>query len=197
MNCKRLPCIVQNFIDPSVIMREGSFVWHFAVLQARVRLGERSIIWHGARILSDVVIGNDCMVGGGTEIGRGSTIGDKTRIGANCFLPSNSVVGRRVFIGPNVTCTDDRHPIAGNTGYTAEPPIIEDEASIGAGAVILPGIRIGSGAIIGAGSIVTKDVEPYMHVRGQPARETVLSPDSVISLRSQPMEPIEGMRLGQ
>lgn len=133
-------------------------------------IGEHTVIWHYARILADVKIGDHCSVGGGTEIGRGTVIGNYSRISANVFLPSNTVIGDRVFVGPGVVATDDKDPRAGNFGYDARPPVIEDGASIGAGAILLPGVRIGVGAMIGAGAIVTRDVGRGEHVRGEPAR---------------------------
>ncbi len=131
-------------------------------------IGIGTLVWHFARILQDVRIGINCSIGSGAEIGKGSYIGDQTRIGAGVFLPPNSRIGSSVFIGPNVTCTDDRFPRVLKPGetYTALPPIIEDNASIGAGAVILPGVRIGKGARIAAGAIVTRDVVAGRMVKG-------------------------------
>lgn len=146
---------VLTFVDPSAKVPASTSVWHFA------------------RVLADVVIGQHCSIGGGTEIGRGSTIGDYSRIGANCFLPPNAKIGQYVFVGPGCVFTDDRYPrvpAPGDPPYDARPPIIEDGASIGAGAVILPGIRIGMGARVAAGSVVTHDVAPGTVVKGSPAR---------------------------
>ena len=136
-------------------------------------IGVRSVIWHFVTILSDVVIGDDVSIGSHTEIGRGSRIGDRTRISAMVFLPSHSTIGNDVFIGPGVIFTDDRYPRVLKSGehYKAEPPVIEDDANIGAGSVILPGVRIGRGALIGAGSVVTRDVPPMTLVRGDKARQ--------------------------
>jgi len=139
-----------NFVDPSAELGDDTVVWHFAVVLANVRIGAR------------------CSIGARSEIGRGCVIGEDTRIGSGVFLPPDSVVGRNVFIGPNTTFTDDRFPRAGQP-YNAEPPTIEDGASIGAGCVILPGVRIGSGAMVGAGSVVAKDVHPNSKVRGERA----------------------------
>lgn len=142
-----------NFIDPSVKLGSNTKVWHFAV------------------ILADVEIGSNCSIGSHAEIGRGSRIGSNTRISYGVFLPSRSLISHDVFIGPGVIFTDDKYPLAGNANYNAEPPTIGHGASIGAGAVILPGIHIGPQALIGAGAIVTHDVPPGTHVRGEPARE--------------------------
>lgn len=136
-------------------------------------LGARSVVWDYARVLADVVIGEDCSIGGGAEIGRGTTIGNRSRISANVFLPSNTRIGREVFLGPGVICTDDRFPktLAHDEVYTAEPPTIEDGASVGAGSILLPGVRIGIGARVAAGSLVAHDVPDYGVVLGRPARE--------------------------
>lgn len=140
---------------------------------------QTSSVWDGARILADAIVGHNCSIGGGTEVGRGCRIGNYTRIGANTFLPPNSVIGNGVFIGPNVSCADDRHPYVRMQGddppYTPEPPVIEDGASIGIGAVLLPGVRVGRNAIVGAAAVVTRDVPAGGVVYGIPARERILS----------------------
>lgn len=135
-------------------------------------IGGGSILWHFSLILADVRIGADVSVGSVVEIGARSTIGDRSRISRGVFLPNASIVGERVFIGPNVTFTDDRFPQVLEPGqsYVAEPPVIEDGAMIGAGAVICPGVRIGRGALIAAGSIISTDVPPFTQMRGEPAR---------------------------
>lgn len=134
--------------------------------------GDDCVVWDFARILARAALGSRVSVGGGAEVGIGTTIGDDTRISANVFIPAHARIGKNVFIGPGVIFTDDRYPRTLQPGetYVAEPPFVDDGASIGAGAVILPGIRIGSGALVGAGAIVTKDVPAHQHVRGEPAR---------------------------
>lgn len=153
-----------NFIDPTAKIGKGTKVWHFAV------------------ILQDVVIGKNCNIGSGCEIGRGSVIGDNTRIGAHTFLPPNSIVGNNVFIAPKVGCCDDKYPISNNPEYKAQPPVICDNASIGLGAVLLPGVVVGMGAMIGAGSVVTKNVPENETWFGNTAKkmntEKVVLPDT-------------------
>jgi len=144
---------VINFIDPSATIGSHSKVWHFACIMAQVQIGEH------------------CSIGSRAEIGLGTTIGDHSRISAGVFLPAHTKIGRGVFIGPNTVFTDDRYPRAG-TEYDAQPPTIEDGASVGAGCVILPGVHIGAGAMVGAGSVVAKNVPPGAIVRGEAARCT-------------------------
>jgi len=147
-------------------MRLGQNVF----IDSTAQIGENCSIWHNGIILANVILEANVSIGSGTEIGSGSIIGRDSRISAQCFLPSNSTVGRGCFLGPGVRCADDAHPRANNPQYIAAPPIIEDGASVGMGAIILPGIRVGLGAMVGAGAIVTRDVPAHAHVRGEPAR---------------------------
>lgn len=147
----------------------------FNFVDKTATIGANCKLWHFCIVLADVRIGDNVSIGSRTEIGRGSTVGDNTRISSGVFLPSNSIIGKNCFIAPNVTFTDDRYPRAGNDSYFAQPPTLEDGCSVGAGSVVLPGVRIGAGAIVGAGSVVTKDVPLKGHVRGEPAREKAYS----------------------
>jgi UDP-2-acetamido-3-amino-2,3-dideoxy-glucuronate N-acetyltransferase len=115
-------------------------VWPFTVIGDRVHFGE------------------DCVVGTHCWIGRDVTIGNGSRLQSHCFIPNGTIIGDRVFIGPHVVLTDDKHPRVNNPWYDAQPPILEDDCNIGAGAVILPGVTIGAGATVAAGAVVTKDV---------------------------------------
>ncbi len=144
-------------------------ITHFISDSAFISYGTR--IWHYAVVLDDAWIGFDCSIGACCEIGRGAIIGDQTRIGHGVFLPGRSRIGKRVFIGPGVIFTDDRHPVVNNPDYFADPPVVEDDVSIGAGAVILPGVTLHKGARIGAGAVVTKDVPSNSLVYGEAARQ--------------------------
>lgn len=142
----------------------------FAVVHQSTFLGMGTVVWSFAIVGSGVHTGPHCAIGSHVYIGMGSTLGESVRIQHGVFLPNRSQIGNRVFIGPNATFTDDRHPVVNNPRYKAEPPIVEDDASIGAGAVILPGVRIGRGAVVGAGAVVTHDVPPHTTVKGNPAQ---------------------------
>ena len=130
------------------------------------------IIWPPVDIHPAAVIGDHVVIGRYTNICGDITIGERTRIQGFCFIPDSVKIGKRVFIGPNVVFTNIKYPKIRNNlmkqrdGVT----IIEDDVSIGAGAVICPGIRIGARSLIGAGAVVTKDIPSDIVVIGTPAR---------------------------
>ena len=130
------------------------------------------IIWPPADIHPAAKIGDGVIIGRYTNICGDIAIGEKTRIQGFCFIPDGVEIGKRVFIGPGVIFTNVKYPSASQDRDRKRDGkiVVEDLASIGAGAVICPNVRIGSGALIGAGAIVTKDVPPNTVVTGGPAR---------------------------
>jgi acetyltransferase-like isoleucine patch superfamily enzyme len=122
------------------------------------QIGEGTVIHHPE--LSNIYnakIGKECRFGAFVDIGP-CEIGDWCNIQARAFIPQGVILRNRVFIGPGVIFTNDKYPPSGG-GWKGYPPTeVKNGASIGAGAIILPGVTIGICAKIGAGSIVTKDV---------------------------------------
>jgi acetyltransferase-like isoleucine patch superfamily enzyme len=150
-------------------MATDSLVHRLAEIHDTVSFGENCMVWQFATVCEGTQIGEGVVVGSCAWVGRDCLIGNFTRIQHGAFIPNRTHIGRSVFIGPNATLTDDRHPKAGQF-YTPRPPVLEDDCSIGAGAVLLAGVRIGRGATIGAGAVVTQDVPPFSTVVGVPAR---------------------------
>jgi acetyltransferase-like isoleucine patch superfamily enzyme len=147
------------------------------------------------RISDDVVLGEDvsivgfvnlygCRIGDGTRIGpfveiqAGATVGARCKVSSHSFVCEGVTIEDEVFIGHHVCFTNDRMPRATNADGTLQtgddwelvPTVVRRRASIGSGAVILPGVEVGEGAIIGAGAVVTRDVAPNEVVAGVPAR---------------------------
>lgn len=108
-------------------------------------------------------------IGSFTEIG-GATIGRNCSIQAHVFIPPGTIIEDRVFLGPRVTILNDKHPKAHNTEWKNAPVAIRNGASVGGGAILLPGIVIGEDAVVGAGAVVTKSVLAGDTVVGNPAR---------------------------
>lgn len=130
----------------------GTKIWQFVVVLAGARLGRNCNICAHVLIEGDVVVGNNVTVKPGVQLWNGMRIGDD------------------VFVGPNVTFSNDRLPRSGNREFQLEPTVLREGCSIGAGAVLLPGVTIGRGAMVGAGAVVTRDVAENTVVMGNPAR---------------------------
>ena len=142
-----------------------------------VKLGEGVKIYAFTNLYG-CEIGDESKVGTFVEIQKGARIGRRCKISSHTFICEGVTIEDEVFIGHGVTFTNDRRPRATNTDgslqtdadWKCEPTIVKARASIGSGATLLCGITIGEGAIVGAGSVVTKDVPPGATVAGNPAR---------------------------
>ena len=123
-------------------------------------------------------IGDDTKIGAFVEIQKGANIGKKCRISSHTFICEGVTIEDGVFIGHNVTFINDKYPRSTNedgsmqseTDWKVVETFIKKGASIGSSSTIMCGITVGEGAIVGAGSVVTKDVPPYTLVIGNPAR---------------------------
>jgi UDP-2-acetamido-3-amino-2,3-dideoxy-glucuronate N-acetyltransferase len=114
-------------------------------------------------------IGKNCKIESFVYIEQGVIIGNNCKIKPNVFIPTGVRIEDDVFIGPNVTFTNDKYPRAKGEWKLAHT-IVDRGASIGAHSVILPGVQIGRNAMIGAGSVVTKDIPANVLVYGNPGR---------------------------
>lgn len=135
-----------------------------------VNIGERTNIWQFVVILPDAVIGADCNVCAHVFIENQVVIGDRVTIKSGVQIWDGITIENDVFIGPNATFTNDKTPRSKQYLTDVMKTRIEAGASIGAGAVILPGVQIGKGAMVGAGAVVTRSVPPHAIATGNPAR---------------------------
>jgi len=123
-------------------------------------------------------IGDDVKIGTFVEIQKGAKIGNACKISSHTFICEGVTLEDEVFIGHNVTFINDRYPRATNgngklqteADWTCVKTLVKRGASIGSGAILLCGVTIGENALVGAGSVVTKDVPPGAIVAGNPAR---------------------------
>jgi UDP-2-acetamido-3-amino-2,3-dideoxy-glucuronate N-acetyltransferase len=133
-------------------------------------VGEGTRVWAFAHVLSGAHIGADCNVCDHVFIENDVVVGDRVTIKSGVQLWDGLRVGDDAFIGPNATFTNDPFPRSKSYDHAVAITRVEDGASIGANATILPGCTIGSRAMVGAGSVVTRDVPANAIVAGNPAR---------------------------
>lgn len=133
-------------------------------------IGEGTTVWQFVVILAQAHIGRDCNINAHCFIENDVVLGDRVTVKCGVYLWDGLRVADDVFIGPNATFTNDRLPRSKQYPDSFPQTVIERGASIGAGAVILPGLTIGAGAMVGAGAVVTRDVPARALVVGNPAR---------------------------
>ncbi len=134
-----------------------------------VRIGEGTKVWRFVNLLEGAAIGEHCRIGSYVEIGRNVTIGDCCKIEAGVFIPEGVTIENNVFVGPNVVFTNDLYPRV-KMDFMRMSTRVKSNVSIGANATILCGITLGRGCVVGAGSVVIRDVAEDMVVAGNPAR---------------------------
>ena len=144
--------MIHELSDCQAVIPENTNVWQFCVVLPKAQIGENCNICSHCLIENDVKIGNNVTVKSGVQVWDGITIEDYVQVGAN------------------VSFTNDRYPRAKNPNWVLERTTIKRGASIGAGCTLLCGITIGENAMIGAGSVVTKDVPAGELWVGNPAK---------------------------
>jgi acetyltransferase-like isoleucine patch superfamily enzyme/dTDP-4-dehydrorhamnose 3,5-epimerase-like enzyme len=143
---------------------------HEKALCESANIGENTRIWAFAHVLPRAVIGSDCNICDGVFIENDVCLGDRVTVKCGVQLWDGLVVEDDVFIGPNATFTNDRFPRSKVYPAKFLRTTIRKGASIGANATILPGVEIGSGAMVGAGAVITRSVPPNAIAVGNPAQ---------------------------
>lgn len=141
-----------------------------------VKLGKNVRIF-GFVNLYGCEIGDDTKIGAFVEIQKGAKIGSRCKVSSHTFICEGVTLEDEVFVGHNVTFINDLYPrsttdegtLQTEVDWVCRPTLVKKGASIGSSATLLCGITVGEGAMVGAGSVVTKDVAPYTVVAGNPA----------------------------
>lgn len=170
----RHPAIVGD----SCLIRTG------AIIYADTRIGSYTTTGTRVFIRERTTIGESCLIGTDTIIEGDTEIEDEVVLESGVYVPTHVVIRTRSFLGPRVVLTNDRYPLRMRAQYAPRGPVIERDASIGANATLLPGIRVGEGAVVAAGAVVTKDVPAWSLAVGVPARitdlpETLREPNTI------------------
>jgi len=155
-----------------------AYVHATALVEDGAHIGSATRVWHHAQVRTRAAIGARCILGKGVFIDFDVVIGDDSKLQNYACVFHGVTLGRGVFVGPHAVFTNDRRPRAtdpnfaplGDGDWEVGETIVGDGAAIGANSTILPGVRIGAWAMIGAGAVVTHDVAPYELVVGTPAR---------------------------
>jgi acetyltransferase-like isoleucine patch superfamily enzyme len=133
-------------------------------------IGKNTFVWQHAVILAGAIIGDNCNINCHTFIENDVVLGNNVTVKSGVYLWDGLVIEDNVFIGPNVTFTNDKYPKSKSYPQEFQKTVIREFASIGAGAIILGGLEIGKNSLVGAGSLVTKNVPPFATVIGNPAK---------------------------
>jgi len=152
-----------TIIGKNAILRSGT------VIYSNVKIGDNFKTGHGVLVREHTTIGDNVLVGSNSIIENKCKIGNNVSVQSNVYIPTNTTIGDNVFLGPNACLTNDKYPVRKKAELIG--PILEKGVTIGANSTILPGVRIGEGSIVAAGSVVTKDVSPWKLSIGSPAKE--------------------------
>jgi acetyltransferase-like isoleucine patch superfamily enzyme len=154
----------------ALLVGAGCVIRSHTVIYAGNMIGARLQTGHHVTIREHNTIGADFSIGTGSILEHHVTIGDGVRLHSRVFVPEYTILEDGCWLGPGVMVTNARYPISRGAKDRLEGAIIERGAIIGANATLLPGVRIGARALVGAGALVTKDVPAGMVVVGNPAR---------------------------
>ena len=175
-------CIVEDFViigvppaghktgELNTIIGKNSVIRSHTVIYAGNIIGEGFQTGNKANLRELNRIGNNVSIGTLSVVEHHVTIENSVRIHSQVFVPEYTVLGEKSWIGPNVVFTNARYPNSLGAKKHLKGCCLEENSIIGANSTILPGIRIGSWAVVGAGSVVTEDVSSKTVIAGNPAR---------------------------
>lgn len=158
--------------------REAATVSPSAEIEQGATIGSGSAVWQFSKVRRGATIGDRCRIGGGVYVGAGVTVGDDCKVENGAQLFEGARLADGVFVGPGALLLNDQYPRAITPAgavkeaddWTVAGVTVDRGASIGGGATVLPGRRIGTFSLVGAGSVVVHDVPPHALVVGNPAR---------------------------
>jgi acetyltransferase-like isoleucine patch superfamily enzyme len=158
-------------LGPDARLRSGTVIYR------GTRIGRRFQTGHHVIVREITLIGDDVSIWSNTVVDYGCVIGDRVKIHSNCYIAQFTEIEDDAFLAPGVTIANDLFPGDAGSAKAMRGPLIKAGAQIGVNATILPYVTIGAGAIVGAGSVVTKDIPPGVVAYGSPARPARRVPD--------------------
>lgn len=151
--------------------KQGVKIHKTAVIAKSAKIGKGTVIWAFAQVMDNAVIGENCVLGNGVYIDRNVKIGNNVKIHNKSCIYDGTIIEDNVFIGPHVCCTNDKYPsYNGTRDLKGINWRVKNGARLGANVTVLPDVNIGENALVGAGSVVTKDVPANATCYGNPAK---------------------------
>ncbi len=144
-------------------LRSGTTLYHGSVIGSRLQTG------HGVVIREGCSIGDDVSVWSNSVVDYGCRIGDRVKIHCNCYVAQYTTIGDDAFLAPGVSTANDLFPGDERSAAVMGGPVIGAGVQVGVNVTVLPYVRIGAGSLIGAGSVVTKDLPAGVVAFGNPA----------------------------
>ena len=148
-----------------------SYYVHPASLVETTDIGAGTLIWAFVHVLNGVSIGTNSTICDHCFVENGVVIGNNVTLKCGIYLWKGVTLEDNVFLGPNVVFTNDLHPRSKNANFVLAPTLIQYGASIGANSTVLAGVTVGRYALSGIGSVITRNVQDYALVYGNPARQ--------------------------
>jgi len=152
-------------------MHTKDYYIHPLALVETDQIGVGTTVWAFVHLLPGVQIGSQCNICDHCFVENGVILGNNVTLKCGVYLWKGTTLEDNVFVGPNVVFTNDVHPRSKNTSYQLLPVLIRQGASLGANSTILAGVTIGCYALVGIGSVVTRNVPDYALMYGNPARQ--------------------------
>ena len=173
-----------------LIIGYNAVIRSHTVIYAGNKIGDNFQTGHSVLIRENNIIGDNVSIGSHTVIERENIIEDTVRIHSHCFIPEFVIIKQKAWLSPRVTILNILHPPCPKFEECAKSVIIEENAKIGGNVTILPRVKIGKNSLIGAGSVVTKDIPPDSVAVGNPAKvtKTIKDLDCILGYYKTPYE---------
>lgn len=183
----------RNIADRSLTIGANAKLRSGTVIYQGSRIGDSLETGHNVTIREENRIGDGFNIWNNSTVDYGCKIGNDVHIHCNCYIAQFTTIEDGVFMAPGVTIANDMHPGCKNSRKCMKGPTIEKGVQIGVNATILPFVRIGRHSLIGAGSVVTKDIPPYSVVYGNPGKPArkVTTLKCVTGLSDKPYDLVE------